>query len=122
MGYHTFPAPAGIASTAYVNPYGMQMGPCNFCGFCERYGCYQYSKSSPQTAVLDALKRKNFSYRTLRSAARGNSQDGKTATGVTYFDSNTNEEVFQPADLVILSSFQAQQRAPAAGFRHRQAL
>jgi choline dehydrogenase-like flavoprotein len=25
---------------------------------------------------------------------------------VTYFDSNTNEEVFQPADLVILSSYQ----------------
>ncbi|WP_353236106.1 GMC family oxidoreductase [Diaphorobacter ruginosibacter] len=108
MGYHPFPAPAGIASTAYVNPYGMQMAPCNFCGFCERYGCYQYSKSSPQTAILDALKRKpNFSYRTHAEVLRiESSDDGKTATGVTYFDAVKQEEVFQPADLVILSAFQ----------------
>lgn len=108
MGYHPFPAPAGIASTAYVNPYGMQMAPCNFCGFCERYGCYQYSKSSPQTAILDALKRKpNFSYRTHAEVLRIESAaDGKTATGVTYFDAIRQEEVFQPADLVILSAFQ----------------
>ncbi|MFP3435962.1 GMC family oxidoreductase, partial [Paraburkholderia sp. SIMBA_061] len=31
--------------------------------------------------------------------------DGKTATGVTYFDEATQEEVFQPADIVILASF-----------------
>lgn len=107
-GYHPFPAPAGIASTAYVNPYGMQMGPCNFCGFCERYGCYQYSKSSPQTTILDALKRKpNFSYRTHCEVLRVEmAEDGKTATGVTYFDEEAQEEVFQPADLVILSSYQ----------------
>lgn len=108
MGYHPFPAPAGIASTAYVNPYGMQMAPCNFCGFCERFGCYQYSKASPQTAILDALKRKpNFSYRTHAEVLRiESSADGKTATGVTYFDAVKQEEVFQPADLVILSAYQ----------------
>ncbi|MFT3690361.1 GMC family oxidoreductase [Paenirhodobacter sp.] len=107
MGYHPFPAPAGIASTAYTNPYGMQMGPCNFCGFCERFGCYQYSKSSPQTTILDALKRYlNFSYRTHAEVLRvEKSADGKTATGVTYFDEATQEEVFQPADLVIMSSY-----------------
>ncbi|CAM4385156.1 GMC family oxidoreductase [Bordetella muralis] len=108
MGYHPFPAPAGVASTAYVNPYGMQMAPCNFCGFCERYGCYQYSKSSPQTAILDALKRKpNFTYRTHAEVLRVEiAADGKTATGVTYFDAINQEEVFQPADLVILSAYQ----------------
>ena len=108
MGYHPFPAPAGIASTAYVNPYGMQMGPCNLCGFCERYGCYQYSKSSPQTSILDALKRKpNFSYRTHAEVLRVEmAADGRTATGVTYFDEAKGEEVFQPADIVILSAYQ----------------
>lgn len=107
MGYHPFPAPAAIASTAYTNPYGMQMGPCNFCGFCERFGCYQYSKSSPQTATLDALKRyPNFSYRTQAEVLRvEKSADGKTATGVTYFDEATQEEVFQPADIVIMASY-----------------
>ncbi len=64
MGYHPFPIPAANASQAYTNPYGMQLGPCNFCGFCERFGCLNYSKSSPQTCVLAALKRKpNFEYR-----------------------------------------------------------
>lgn len=108
MGYHPFPAPAGIASTAYVNEYGMQMGPCNFCGFCERFGCFQYSKSSPQTAIIDALKRQpNFSYRTGAEVLRVElAADGKTATGVTYFDDATQEEVFQPADMVVLASYQ----------------
>jgi len=96
MGYHPFPAPGGIASTAYVNEYNMQMGPCNFCGFCERYGCYQYSKSSPQTAVIGALKMMpNFSYRTEAEVLRVEmAPDGKTATGVTYYDHKNKEEVF----------------------------
>jgi len=107
-GYHPFQAPAGIASTAYVNPYGMQMGPCNFCGFCERYGCYQYSKSSPQTTILDALKMMpNFEYRTESEVLRVEmAGDGNTATGVTYWDENAQEEVFQPADIVILCTYQ----------------
>lgn len=108
LGYHPFPRPAAIASTSYVNEYGMQMGACNFCGFCERYGCYQYSKSSPQTMILSALFRKpNFSYRTQAEVLRiERSPDGKTATGVTWFDEEQQEEVFQPADLVILCAYQ----------------
>lgn len=108
IGYHPFPRPGGNASTSYVNEYGMQMGACNFCGFCERYGCYQYSKSSPQTTILAALFRKpNFSYRTGAEVLRVEvSQDGRTATGVTYFDEQAGEEVFQPADIVILAAYQ----------------
>ena len=108
MGYHPFPASAGIASTSYTNPYGMQMGPCNFCGFCERFGCYQYSKSSPQTTILGALKQyPNFEYRTNSEVLKiETAADGKTATGVTYWDEEAQEEVFQPADIVILSSYQ----------------
>ncbi|OWJ76836.1 GMC family oxidoreductase [Haematobacter genomosp. 1] len=108
MGYHPFPRPAGNASRSYVNEYGMQLGPCNFCGFCERYGCLNYSKSAPQTCILDALRRKpNFSYRTEAEVMRVElAPDGKTATGVTYFDEATQEEVFQPADLVVLCAYQ----------------
>lgn len=107
-GYHPFPLPGSIASQSYVNEYGMQMGPCNFCGFCERYGCYNYSKGSPQTCILDALKRKqNFAYKTGAEVLRVElSADKKTATGVSYFDHQTGEEVFQPADLVILCAYQ----------------
>ncbi|MDP1086277.1 GMC family oxidoreductase N-terminal domain-containing protein, partial [Klebsiella pneumoniae] len=49
----------------------------------------------------------NFSYRTHCEVLRVEmAEDGKTATGVTYFDEEAQEEVFQPADLVILSSYQ----------------
>ncbi len=108
LGYHPFPRPGAIASEAYVNEYGMQLGPCSFCGFCERFGCYNYSKGSPHVCILDALKRKpNFSYKTKSEVLRVElAADKKTATGVTYFDHNTEEEVFQPADLVILCAYQ----------------
>ncbi|WP_194089684.1 GMC family oxidoreductase [Vibrio hibernica] len=105
-GFHPFPLPAANASEAYTNPYGMQLGPCNYCGFCERYGCINYSKASPQTCILGALKqRKNFSYRTGCEVIKINKDSsGKKATGVTYIDSK-GEEVFQPASLVIVGSF-----------------
>jgi len=108
LGYHPFPRPGSIASEAYVNDYNMQMGPCNFCGFCERYGCYNYSKGSPQVCILDALKRKpNFSYKTQAEVLRIElSDDKKTATGVTYYDHSTGEEVYQPAEMVILCAYQ----------------
>ncbi|WP_157019251.1 GMC family oxidoreductase [Mesorhizobium xinjiangense] len=107
MGYHPFPRPAANASQAYTNPYGMQLGPCNFCGFCERFGCLNYSKSSPQTCVMAALKRKpNFEYKVNSEVLRVElARDGRTATGVTYVTAE-GEEVFQPADLVILAAYQ----------------
>lgn len=108
MGLHPFPRPAGNATAPYVNEYGMQLGPCNYCGFCERYGCLNYSKSSPQTCILDALRRKpNFSYRVNSEVLRVElAEDRQTATGVTYWDKEAQEEVFQPADIVLLCAYQ----------------
>ncbi|CAM5778397.1 GMC family oxidoreductase [Ottowia pentelensis] len=107
MGYHPFPLPSANLSDTWTNEYGMQLGPCNFCGFCERFGCINYSKSAPQTCILGALKHKpNFSYRTHAEVIRVElAADKKTATGVTYVDEK-GEEVFQPADLVILAAYQ----------------
>ena len=107
LGYHPFPQAAANASKAYTNPHGAQLGPCNFCGFCERYGCYMYSKASPQTTLLPTLlHRKNFELRTRAHVIRVNlASDGKRATGVTYIDAQGNE-VEQPADLVVLCAYQ----------------
>lgn len=107
LGYHPFPQAAANASRAYTNPHGAQLGPCNFCGFCERYGCYMYAKASPQTTLLPTLmKRSNFELRTRSHVQRVNmSPDGKRATGVTYIDAQGNE-VEQPADLVVLCAYQ----------------
>nr|WP_286197535.1 hypothetical protein [Variovorax boronicumulans] len=59
-----------------------------FCGFCERYGCEHYAKSSPQTVLLAALLADpRFEVRTECQVLRINvSADGKTATDVTYVD------------------------------------
>jgi len=107
LGYSTFSIPAGNASAPYTNPYGVRLGPCNFCGFCENYGCYMYSKASPQTTILPVLRqRRNFEMRTLAHVTKVNlDSSGKQATGVTYIDAQGNE-VEQPARLVILSAFQ----------------
>ncbi|HEY0202411.1 MAG TPA: GMC family oxidoreductase, partial [Burkholderiaceae bacterium] len=107
LGYHPFTQAAANASRAYTNPHGAQLGPCNFCGFCERYGCYMYSKASPQTTLLPVLlKRPNFELRTRSQVLRVNlAADGKRATGVTYIDAQ-GQEIEQPADLVVLCAYQ----------------
>ena len=42
-------------SEPFTNSYNVRLGPCNLCGFCERFGCFLYSKGSPQTTILPAL-------------------------------------------------------------------
>ncbi|WP_413738330.1 GMC family oxidoreductase [Sodalis sp. RH21] len=107
LGYHPFPLPAALCSEPYTNPYGVQLGVCNYCGFCERFGCFNYSKASPQSCVLPALYQyKNFELRTQSHVLRVNTDStGARATGVTYIDAN-GQEVEQPANLVVLSAFQ----------------
>jgi gluconate 2-dehydrogenase alpha chain len=106
LGYKPFPQPSGNMSQAYTNPLGARLGPCTYCGFCEWFGCGNYSKASPQTTILPTLVRKsNFSYRAECEVMRINvDRSGKRATGVTYVDSS-GEEWEQPADLVILAAF-----------------
>jgi gluconate 2-dehydrogenase alpha chain len=107
LGYKPFPQPSGNLSKSYTNPLGVTLGQCTYCGFCEWFGCANYSKASPQTTILPVLLRKsNFEARTNSEVTRINlDRSGKWATGVTYVDSS-GTEVEQPADLVILCAFQ----------------
>ncbi|SAK78140.1 GMC family oxidoreductase [Caballeronia ptereochthonis] len=106
-GFHPYHAPAANASVPYTNPYGVRLGPCNFCGFCEQFGCYMYSKASPQTTILPVLlKNPKFELRAHAYVTRVLlDSDRKRATGVTYIDAQ-GREVEQPADLVIVAAFQ----------------
>jgi gluconate 2-dehydrogenase alpha chain len=106
IGYSPFPQPASNLSEAYVNPLGVKLGQCTYCGFCERFGCGNYAKSSPQTCVLPALLRfPNFSARTDSEVTKINlDSTGKRATGVTYVDTS-GEEWEQPADIVLMCAF-----------------
>jgi gluconate 2-dehydrogenase alpha chain len=105
-GMHPFPRPSANLSAAYTNPYGCSMAPCTYCGFCERFGCANYSKASPQTCVLPALLQEpTFEARTNCEVTKVNlSPDGKTAISVTYVDLQ-GEEWEQPADLVLICAF-----------------
>lgn len=107
LGYRSFPVPAANSSVAFTNPYGVRLGPCNLCGYCERFGCFLYSKASPQTAILPILAgRSNLTVRTNAYVTRIQQDvSKKRATGVLYIDEN-GQELEQPADLVILSAFQ----------------
>ena len=104
LGLHPFPCPAANASRPYTNPLGVTMGPCSYCGFCERFGCGNYSKASPQTTILPVLAReKRFTARPLCEVIRVNISGGR-ATGVTYITAS-GEECEQGADLVLLCAY-----------------
>lgn len=106
LGFHPFSNPSAAVTQPYTNPYGQQIAPCNYCGFCSFYACLNYSKASPQTTILDALRRQpTFDYKTGANVIRVDLHpDGKTAKGVTYIDKK-GQEIFQPAKIVILGSF-----------------
>jgi gluconate 2-dehydrogenase alpha chain len=105
-GFHPFFGPSANASQPYTNPYGCQMGPCNFCGFCSGYACYNYSKASPNVNILPALRQvPHFELRANSNVLRINLDDSqRRATGVTYVTPQ-GDTVDQPADLVILATF-----------------
>lgn len=107
MGLHPFAVPAGNTSGAYTNTLGINMAPCTYCGFCEFFGCGNWSKSSPNACILPAvMQRDNFSVITESEVLRINkAPDGKTATGVTFIGSD-GVEWEQPADIVVISAYQ----------------
>ena len=107
MGHSPFPQPSGNLSQAYTNPLGVTLGPCTYCGFCERFGCGNYSKASPQTTILPVLMRRtNFEARTGCEVTRIKlDNSGKRATAVTYVDTQ-GREWEQPAEMVFLCAFQ----------------
>ena len=106
LGYHPFPQPSSNLSTPYTNPEGLKLNACVFCGFCERFGCEHFAKSSPQTVLLPALlKDPRFTLRTGCQVLKVNlDSSGQRATGVTYADS-TGKEFEQPAKLVIVGLY-----------------
>jgi gluconate 2-dehydrogenase alpha chain len=106
LGYNPFPQPSSNLSQPYTNPEGMKLNACVFCGFCERFACEHFAKSTPQTVILPVLlANPNFELRTGCQVQRINLDSAKKhATGVTYIDA-VGREFEQPASLVITSMF-----------------
>ncbi len=106
LGYHPFPQPSANLSEPYTNPLGVVIGPCSYCGFCERFGCGNYSKASPQTVLMPVLRRRpNVALRTGAEVIEiARTPDGRHARGVRYVDADGIER-YQRAELVILAAY-----------------
>ncbi|MGG5822950.1 GMC family oxidoreductase [Falsiroseomonas sp. HW251] len=107
MGYHPHPRPSANASQPYTNPDGARLGACQYCGFCERYGCEANAKGSPNITVIPiALRSPNVTLRTHAWVTKvEKDNDGRKATGVTYVNLLNGEELEQPAGMVILGAY-----------------
>jgi gluconate 2-dehydrogenase alpha chain len=104
LGFKTYPYPTANSPGVYTNPDGQVLAPCNYCGFCERFGCHVGAKASPVTTVIPtALASGRVEIREYANVFRINTSDGR-ATSVSYFDA-AGEEQEQPADLVVLGAF-----------------
>ena len=106
LGHNPFPQPSSNMSQPYTNPEGMKLNTCVFCGFCERFGCEHFAKSTPQTVILPVLlANPNFELRTGCQVQRINLDSTKKhATGVTYVDA-VGREFEQPAALIVTCMF-----------------
>ena len=107
LGFHPFPAPAANSSDVYVNPEGLTLGACEYCGHCERFGCEANAKASPNVCLLPALfADKNFE---LRHHAYVKElvydKQAKKVRAVRYVDTRSGEEYEQPAGLVVLGAY-----------------
>ncbi|HWX90305.1 MAG TPA: GMC family oxidoreductase [Rhizomicrobium sp.] len=106
LGHHPFPLPSANLSQSYVNPLGVRMGQCSYCGFCERFACGNYSKASAQTTILPVLMKKpNFELRTECEVLKVNLMpDGKHAKSVTYIGAD-GAEYEQPGDIILINAY-----------------
>ena len=106
-GYHPFPRPSANASQAYTNPDGAKFGACQYCGYCQRFGCEANAKGSPHMTVIPiAMRNPNFELRTHSWVTKMiKDSDGKRVTGVSYTNVLNGEEFEQPASMVLLCAY-----------------
>ncbi|MEI7025045.1 GMC family oxidoreductase [Paenibacillus sp. y28] len=105
LGYHPYMSPSANLSQPYTNPDGISRAPCQYCGYCERFGCEYGAKSDPVVTVLPvAQKTGNLEMRPY-SFVTSILNDGKKASGVKYVNTVTGEEFEQPADIVVMASY-----------------
>jgi gluconate 2-dehydrogenase alpha chain len=107
LGYHPFPAPVAIASSAYNNPENVALGACEYCGFCNRIACETNAKASANSTILPALRLDpKFEMRTRTFVTKLNyDKAAKRVVSVSYVDKRNGEEYEQPANIVLLTSY-----------------
>ncbi|HZG73607.1 MAG TPA: GMC family oxidoreductase [Chondromyces sp.] len=105
LNLHPYMMPSANMSKTYKNPDGETMAACQYCGFCERFGCEYGAKADPTVTVIPtAIKTGNYELRNYSNVTEI-LHDGSKATGVKYVDVLTGEEFIQPAEVVVLTSY-----------------
>jgi len=103
---HPFMLPSANLSESYTNPDGQTINACQYCGFCERFGCEYGAKSTPNVSVLPtAMETGNFELRTNSNVLEILHDGSGKANGVRYVDTLSGEEFEQPADVVVVTSY-----------------
>ncbi|MGI7415768.1 GMC family oxidoreductase [Campylobacter jejuni] len=102
---HTYRLPASNSKGGYTNPDGQDLAPCQYCAYCERFGCEYGAKASPlNTVIPKAMSTGKYTIRTYSNVTQILKKDGKV-TGVKFVDTRTMKEYIQPADIVVLTSY-----------------
>src|SRR5699024_2567852 len=105
---HPIMMPSANLSEKYENPDGQTINACQYCAFCERFGCEYGAKSSPEITVIPtAQETDNFELRVHANVTEiiTDEDDDSKVSGVKFVDTLTGEEFIQPADVVALTSY-----------------
>ena len=100
LGFHPFPTPRAIVSSAYgTRP------PCNYCGLCGDYGCENGSKSSTLASLLPRAEATGrCEIRSECMVSRVLVDDTDTAIGVEYIDRRGELQAVYARTVVIAAS------------------
>ncbi|MDQ0271528.1 GMC family oxidoreductase [Cytobacillus purgationiresistens] len=105
LGMNPYHMPSANLSEPYKNTYGATIAGCQYCAFCERFGCEYGAKADPTVAVIPfARETGNVDIRNYSNVTEIIHEGGK-ATGVRFVDVLTKEEFIQPAEMVVLTSY-----------------
>ncbi|TWT02428.1 GMC family oxidoreductase [Planomicrobium sp. CPCC 101079] len=105
LGYSPYVIPSGNLSESYKNPDGISRGACQYCAYCENFGCEYGAKADPAVTVIPVAQQTgNLDLRTHSNVIEI-LNNGSKATGVVYVDSITGEEFEQPAEVVVIASY-----------------
>ncbi|ALS74824.1 GMC family oxidoreductase [Planococcus rifietoensis] len=105
LGYTPYVLPSANLSEAYENPDGISRGACQYCAFCENFGCEYGAKADPAVTVIPVAKDTGQLDLRTHSNVTEILNDGTKATGVLYIDMITGEEFEQPAEVVVVTSY-----------------
>jgi gluconate 2-dehydrogenase alpha chain len=105
LGWDYYHLPSANLSEQYKNPDGVERAGCQYCAYCERFGCEYGAKADPVVTVLPVAAKTGKHEIRVNSYVVEILKEGSKATGVRYIDTITGEEFIQPADIVAVTSY-----------------